>query len=323
MASTSRGSTDGRVTVHASMTGGRRARVASPTTALAVGVLSLLLALASVPLAVLDHQFSVSNTVAPAVVALLFSFVCVVIACRQPGNPIGWLLLGIGLALVGGTAAGSYALLAYRERDHGLPLVRVAVFLAPNWPVFIVLLPLPILLFPDGRLSSSGSRRTLVAALVIGGAFLALVISQDVPALFARHIDVNSSGELATLNHPQGLVATLYDALLLFYVAFCLAVVIRQVLHERTLERLLWRLGSLRRARADDRVHAKGAASCGIRPTSKRKPANLARRAQCGPGRLRPARSRLGDCASPRAKPASRGGLLLPALVLAAEQRRS
>jgi catechol 2,3-dioxygenase-like lactoylglutathione lyase family enzyme len=36
-----------------------------------------------------------------------------------------------------------------------------------------------------------------------------------------------------------------------------------------------------------------------------------------------PGRSLLGDSASPRAKPASRGGLLLPALVLTAEQGRS
>jgi hypothetical protein len=193
---------DGRVFVRANVRGGRRLRLASPITALAVGVLTLLLAVASVPLAVLDHQFSVSNTVAPAVFALMFTFVGVVIARRQPRNPIGWLLVAIALALVGGTA-----LLAYSEGYHGLPLVRLAVFLAPSWAVFIVLLPMPILLFPDGRLSSSGLRRTLVAGLVLGAALLALVLSQDVPALFARHIHVDSSGELAALNQSRGLVA--------------------------------------------------------------------------------------------------------------------
>src|ERR1019366_4658837 len=112
-------------------------------------------------------------------------------------------------------------------------LVRLAVFVAPIGAVFLVLLPLPILLFPDGRLSSSGLRRTLIAGLVLGAAFLALVLSQDVPALFARHIHVDSSGELAALNQSRGLVATLYDALLILYVAFCLAVVTRQVLAYR------------------------------------------------------------------------------------------
>jgi hypothetical protein len=207
--------------------------LASPTTALGVGVLTLLLALASVPLAVLAHQFSGSNTVAPAVFALMFTFVGVVIARRQPRNPIGWLLLAIALTLVDGTAPGSYALLAYREGYHGLPLVRLAVFVAPIGAVFLVLLPLPILLFPDGRLSSSGLRRTLVAGLVLGAALLALIISQDVPALFARHIHVDSSGELAAVNQSRGLVATLYGVVWLLLGVFCLAVVTRQVLAYR------------------------------------------------------------------------------------------
>src|ERR1700694_2407390 len=144
MASTSRGSMDGSVSMRANVAGGRRLRLASPITALAVGGLTLLVALASVPLAVLDHQFSGSKTVAPAVFALMFAFVGVVIARRQPRNPIGWALAALALALVDGTAAGSYALLAYREGYHGLPLVRLAVFLAPISTVFIVLLPLPI-----------------------------------------------------------------------------------------------------------------------------------------------------------------------------------
>jgi hypothetical protein len=207
--------------------------LASPTTALGGGVLTLLLALASVPLAVLAHQFSGSNTVAPAVFALMFTFVGVVIARRQPRNPIGWLLLAIALTLVDGTAPGSYALLAYREGYHGLPLVRLAVFVAPIGAVFLVLLPLPILLFPDGRLSSSGLRRTLVAGLVLGAALLALIISQDVPALFARHIHVDSSGELAAVNQSRGLVGTLYGVVWLLLVAFGLAVVTRQVLAYR------------------------------------------------------------------------------------------
>jgi hypothetical protein len=228
----SRGSITGPTTEPAAPAG-RLARLASPRTALALAALTLLLALASVPLAVLDHHVSGSNTVAPAVFALIFASIGVVIARRQPRNPIGWLLLAIALALVDETAAGSYALLAYREGDHGLPLVRLAVFLAPLSAVFIVLLPLPILLFPDGRLSSSGLRRTLVAGLALGVALLALIVSQDVPALFARHIHVDSSGELAAVNQSHGLVGTLYGVVWLLLVVFGLAVVTRQVLAYR------------------------------------------------------------------------------------------
>ena len=227
MASTNR-AMDGGVTGPTEVT--RRVRLASPPTALALGVLTLLLAAASVPLAVLDHHLS---TLAPAVFALVFAFIGVVIARRQPRNPIGWLLLAIALALVDSIAAGSYALLAYREGYHGLPLVRLAVFLGPIGSVFIVLLPLPVLLFPDGRLSSPGVRRTLVAGLVLGAALLALILSQDVPALFARHVHVDSSGELAAINQSHGLVATLYTVVWLLLVAFSLAVVSRQVLAYR------------------------------------------------------------------------------------------
>ncbi len=56
-------------------------------------------------------------------------------------------------------------MLRYRLGDTGLPLGPLAAFLAPNWIPLIALLPLPIALFPDGRLPSRRWRTTLWAYL--------------------------------------------------------------------------------------------------------------------------------------------------------------
>ena len=189
----------------------------------------LLVVAASIPLLVLDHQFDASN-VASAVFAIVFSLVGVVVARHQPRNPIGWLLLAGAFALVEGTAAGAYSLLFFRFADHGLPLVRLAVFGAPSWAVFVVLLPFPILLFPDGRLDSRGARRIFAAGAALAAAFLTVIAVQDFPSLIASHIHIDSSGELRSLDATTGLFGALSAVMLPAYALFCLVVVVRQVL---------------------------------------------------------------------------------------------
>ena len=90
---------------------------------------------------------------------LVFAGVGVVVARRQPRNPIGWILLIFIFVALLGDAAGAYAVLAYAHGHH-LPLGLVAVLLAPLGYLAIPALPLVILLFPDGRLN--------VAAMVVG-----------------------------------------------------------------------------------------------------------------------------------------------------------
>ncbi len=122
-------------------------------------------------------------------------------------------------------------LLRYQAGYRGLPLVRLAIFLAPGWAWFLLLLPWPILLFPDGRPSSRGLRRLRWAGLVVCAALLAAIISSEAPALYARNIVVNNNGQV--LVSPRGLLAALDAALFVFFVAFCVAIVIRQVLPYR------------------------------------------------------------------------------------------
>ena len=56
----------------------------------------------------------------------------------------------------------------YRFGHHGLPLAPVAVLLQPLWAPALVLFPVVILLFPDGRLASRRWRWVLVAYALFG-----------------------------------------------------------------------------------------------------------------------------------------------------------
>ena len=121
--------------------------------AILLGVLVLVLTALSIVLAAFLRQLTILNIGPAAPVIMIYAAVGVVVARRQPRNPIGWILLVFILLLVASTDFGDYAVLAYRHGRH-LPLAPVAVVLQPLWVPAILLFPLVILLFPDGRLAS-------------------------------------------------------------------------------------------------------------------------------------------------------------------------
>ena len=145
----------------------RAIRLASPMMAIALALFTLALFAATFVLGPMVHQPAVEN-----VWGAPFAVVGAVIAYRQPRNVIGWLLLATSIVTIGCTDAGWYALMRYRYGDHELPLGRVAVGVAGFWSMFLVLLPLPILLFPDGELPSGRWRVTVWA---YGALFAALL----------------------------------------------------------------------------------------------------------------------------------------------------
>jgi peptidoglycan/LPS O-acetylase OafA/YrhL len=69
-------------------------------------------------------------------VVLIYAGVGVIVARRQPRNPIGWILLISIALLLFSTAVGSYAALYYRLGHHELPLPSAAADgrLAARWP---------------------------------------------------------------------------------------------------------------------------------------------------------------------------------------------
>ena len=191
---------------------------------LALGALALALAIAAVPLDVVSRQGSPAE---PLIAAASFTAVGLVVARRHPHNPMGWLLAAIGLLVLLTVTGGYYAVLVYRL-GHRLPAGPLALVLDVLWEPALLLLPLVILLFPDGRLPSRRWRWTMEAYLALAGGYLtALVFVAVQSAGSAQPID--ASGAVNPVDHPAGWLATVQAIVIALYVPFWLAFVARQV----------------------------------------------------------------------------------------------
>ena len=188
----------------------------------------MLAAVTIVPLAYAAHELV--DAAFPIAFAPVFGAVGVIIALRQPRNAVGWLLIGVALLVGGSFDVETYAYLIYHVGDHGLPFGRIAVALSPCWYLGLMLLPLPILLFPDGRLPSPRWRWAVALYGVNALATLATVGWLDAPALLDRHIRVDASGQIRAIDHPTGWESAVLHATLLIFLVSTLLFVARQVL---------------------------------------------------------------------------------------------
>src|SRR6266851_3012623 len=180
----------------------RRYRVASPATwVILLGGLAALSFVAVIPLALLAHQEF--NGLVALVIGVPCAGVGVLVARRQPRNPIGWLFLVIAGCLFLGTDGSDYAFLGYRLGHH-LPLGPVALALGQLWGPGILLLFVVILVFPDGRLPSAFWRRALWVYGAIYAVLLTATAVATAGALLAHPIRVDSSGGLSAVNTPVG-----------------------------------------------------------------------------------------------------------------------
>jgi hypothetical protein len=205
-----------------------RFRWATSRTALVVGVVTLLMFAASVPLA------HISNTKNTNVLVVPFAVLGFVLARRQPRNPIGWIMLLLGPIFIVSTDAGMYSLLAYHIDGHDLPLSRIAVVLSPNWALLQVVLPLPILLFPDGRITSRRWRLTLWAYLAIAVTWLCTLGVVGSVALTQHPVRIDSAGQSVRLDDTtHGVAAGIQDVVLVAYVALVLSWVLRLLVRYR------------------------------------------------------------------------------------------
>jgi hypothetical protein len=176
--------------------------LASPRAAIVLGGFALLAVVCVIPLAVLAHQAKFFNIGVIPPVCAAFVVVGTVVARSQSRNPVGWPLLAFGLFTPLCTDAGFYAVLHYRLGHTGLPLGPLAVFFAPAWAPLIVLLPLPIGLFPDGRLPSRLWRATLwlYAGLLVG--FVSILTALQVDGVFFRPIRVDTRASRRSSTTP-------------------------------------------------------------------------------------------------------------------------
>jgi MFS family permease len=225
---------DGPLTGAADVTG-RRLRLASPGVAVALAGLSLVALVAVFALEILSDQISwsssdIANSVSFVTFVLAFTAVGVVVARREPRNPMGWLLIGVALAIEMLNVGTNYAYLDYTVHHGTLPLGEVAALLTASYQALIVLVPLIILLFPDGRLGSRWRwplRAYLAVFIVVIGAGTLSVAVAD----FSLRTPVDGSGNLVGLNHPRGGNAWLVPAQFGFGAAV-VALVIASIVHQ-------------------------------------------------------------------------------------------
>lgn len=230
MTSTGRVAIDRHVTERTDAAG--RFRLLSPTTAsVLVGLTALVLAV-DVPIELAIGTFSPGWGVG-LVFAAPYTIVGWVVARREPRNPIGWLMLMIGLLASLGSTASDYALFVYRFGHSGSPLGPVAVLL-DNGAAGLFLLPLVIMLFPDGELGPrwKWAVRGSVALLVL---YAAGSFSVAISALGQR-FPVDSTGGVVGTNDPRGFAAWTGPILPVVAVGaavFCVAAIARQALSYR------------------------------------------------------------------------------------------
>jgi hypothetical protein len=209
----------------------RRSRMAAPVVAAwLLGVLTILLCAASVPLAFAARE--AGSDIAVFAIVLALAPVGFVVARRQPGNPLGWMFLALGALVALGTAAGAYAVLSYRLGHH-LPLSVAAVFLALYWCPVIVTFPLVILLFPDGRLPSPRWRPVLWGYLAVAACWPVSVYAVAIGAVAAGDLHILPGGDPRAVDDPAGSSAWLgsIEAVILPVLAvFWLVFVASQVL---------------------------------------------------------------------------------------------
>ena len=185
----------------------RRFRLASPVTATVLAVLTLMLLAGALVLSALTGQLSVLGSGPIVPVAVVYAAVGFVVARRQPGNPIGWILITfIAVFLLEGVAGG-YAALYYRFGHHGLPLAPVAVVLGSLWAPALLLFPVVILLFPDGRLTARRWRWVLRAYAVAGALASAAVFAPAVTAVAHHDVRIDAAGNLISTGPHGGLLA--------------------------------------------------------------------------------------------------------------------
>jgi signal transduction histidine kinase len=127
-------------------------------------------------LTTLNGSFQRDPFFIPVAIAMMLGYdtVGAIVASRNPRNPIGWLMMVIGLGFVLTALADEYATYAYLTNPGALPF-RLAAGWLTNWVAIIPVAPIPILLtlFPDGRIPSR-RWRLLPAATVAATATLAI-----------------------------------------------------------------------------------------------------------------------------------------------------
>jgi hypothetical protein len=213
--------------------GALTSRITSSAVALALAALTLCLVLASVPLTMAAHESIGVSVELGGVLVLPFAAVGAVVARREPRNPVGWVLLLVGLLLILCTLGDARL---YLRADYGLhhgtlPLGALAILAGQAWPAPLLLGPLAILLFPDGRLPP---RWRLVVRAYVSGATVVVagLVGTGLAAVVDDRVRIDRGGDLTTAPPAavsEPVLAGAFALLVLLLVLSGFVFVVRQV----------------------------------------------------------------------------------------------
>ena len=187
----------------------------------------VVLAAAAAVLSALAGQLSIGIT-AGVLIVLTFAGVGLVIAWRQPGNPIGWMMVVFTLVYVLGGAANYYAVLFYRLGHRGLPLAALALLLSAVQVPSFAMVPVVILLFPDGRVPGRRWRGAVRAYAGLVALVMALILAEAATALAGHSVRLSPTGNLTSSSHlaqwlanpPAWLIVPVIGAIVIIGLSF-------------------------------------------------------------------------------------------------------
>lgn len=168
-----------------------------------------------------------------AVVVLPIAALGALIARRARPNPIGWVLLGYAAWFALYVDIGQYAVLAIRVHHGHLPLGRAAVVVSSElWILDFLILPIVILLFPDGRLPRAW-RRVLHAYLAVVALAVGILLWAGAEQVASSHLQITGQGQLADNPGATGALVAPFIVCLVAIPAFWVSFVVRQVVSWR------------------------------------------------------------------------------------------
>jgi hypothetical protein len=165
--------------------------------------------------------------------ALAVAALGLIIARRQPGNSVAWLLLALSVVMAFYEDAADYAVLDYHFHHGTLPLGPAAAVVASElWGMPFLMLPLVILLFPDGGLPSRW-RLVLRVYLALCALITAIWLAGGAWEVSTAPIVVDGKGQLVNNPGPPGVPLVAFAILLLAVPVFWASFVVRQALSWR------------------------------------------------------------------------------------------
>ncbi|MBV8527874.1 MAG: sensor histidine kinase [Candidatus Dormibacteraeota bacterium] len=137
---------------------------------------------------------------ATAVGGLAFGSMGLLVVLRQRRNPLGWVMLVAGLLLQIVDVAQLNAIVAYRGGSaDGLVAPLTAWLGSVLWAPGLALLPIGLLLFPDGHLGSRRWGAALVAVITLDALTIAALAALVTSTIVRGPVSLGADGQLSVL----------------------------------------------------------------------------------------------------------------------------